>query len=342
MIETLRHARLKTGERLRIAALTAPAGRYAEAIRQFLAHKGQPWLLHVEMANQALTDRLRTTYYVGLLNGGLVGNVMIVDDGRVGILGHVFTAPDHRRKGICQHLVAAATEGFRAAGGRALTLGTGFESPAYWIYHGSGFRSIGPGSGHMVFEARPGAFTRHFAPAATRVADAAWEHWPGISALFIQGEGDRLRSAAYAVHGSVGFEGGFLTLQCQRKRLGVQAKVLITRTGAVVGTAILQRDSRWPAPVHILDLFVHPSFRGQERRLLRSVRLPAAAKIQAYLDLPSAGRARALQAAGFRREATLRGQLRVGPRAVDVAVLTLRTPPDPAQCVLSHTSRRDG
>ncbi|HPD17948.1 MAG TPA: hypothetical protein PLE19_23670, partial [Planctomycetota bacterium] len=77
MIRTLRHVRLRSGERLRVAALVAPAGRYAKAIRAFLAHKGQPWLLHVDLANQGLTDRLRTTYYVGFLGRDLGGNVMI-------------------------------------------------------------------------------------------------------------------------------------------------------------------------------------------------------------------------------------------------------------------------
>ncbi|HUT36584.1 MAG TPA: GNAT family N-acetyltransferase [Planctomycetota bacterium] len=325
MIRTLGHARLKTGERVRIAALIAPAGRYAKPIRQFVAHKGQPWMLHVDLANQGQTDELRTTYTIGLLGGQIVGNVMIVDDGRVGILGHVFTRPDQRRKGICQHLMAAAMDAFQAAGGRILTLGTGYESPAYWIYHGFGFRSVEPGRGDMVFEAEPGEVARHFAPARGRVADACWQHWPGISLLYLQAAGDRVRSAAYGVFGPAGFEGGFLTLQAQRERVAAQLKVLLAPTGAVAGAAILQRDTRWPAPVHILDVFVHPAFGGEEARLLRSLRLPRPGKVQAYLDHPSASRAAALREAGFRREATLRGQLVAPNRPLDVAIFALRT-----------------
>ncbi|MBM4033308.1 MAG: GNAT family N-acetyltransferase [Planctomycetes bacterium] len=325
MIRTLGHARLKSGERLRIAALTAPAGRYAGPIRQFLSHKGQPWMMHVDLANEGRTDALRTTYYVGMIGGEIVGNVMIVDDGRVGILGHVFTRPDQRRKGICQHLMAAAMKGFQAAGGDILTLGTGYNSPAYWIYHGFGFRGVQPDSGYMVFQTRQDAVARYFAPARVRVADASWEHWPGLSLLFMQPAGDRIRSLACKVIGSVGFEEGFLLSQSQRERLAGQMKVLLARSGAVAGAAILQRDPRWPAPVHLLDLFVHPNFNGEEGRLVRALRLPERAKVQAYLDLPSASRAAALSGAGYSVEATLRGQLGPPDAPADVAILTLRT-----------------
>lgn len=325
MIRTLGHARLKSGERLRVAALTAPAGRYAGPIRQFLAHKGQPWMMHVDLANEGKTDDLRTIYYVGLLGGEVAGNVMIVDDGRVGILGHVFTRPDLRRQGICQRLMAAAMDGFRAAGGAILTLGTGYNSAAYWIYHGFGFRSIQPGSGCMIFQAQQGAIARYFARTRARVADVAWHHWPGLSLLFMQAAGDHLRSLACRVLGPVGFEEGFLVFQSQRERLAGQMKVLVGRSGAMVGVAMLQRDARWPSPVHLLDLFVHPNFRGQEGRLLRALRAPKDAKVQAYLDLPSASRVEALSKAGYGVEATLRGQVGRPEAPTDVAVLTLET-----------------
>jgi len=325
MIHTIRHARLKTGERLRVAALVAPAGRYAARIREFLSHKGQPWLMHVDMANEGRTDDLRTTYTIGLLRGQIVGNVMIVDDGRVGILGHVFTAPRHRRKGVCRQLMAGAVGRFKARGGRILTLGTGFDSPAYWIYHSFGFRGIEPGSGQMLFEAAPGAAAEHFAPSRTRVADLRWEHWPGLSLLYLQPEGDRVRAYAHGVVGRQHFEGGFLALKSQWQRADVRAKVLVSRRGAVVGAAIVQRDLRWPGAVYLLDVFVHPNFRGGETRLLRSLRFPRGAKVQAYLDAPSRERVRALREAGFAREAVLRNQVADGADKRHALVYALAT-----------------
>ena len=315
MFRPLRRVTLKTGERLRVGALRAPAGRYANAIRQFLDHKGRPWLDHIELANRGETDDLQTTYYVGLLDRKIVGNIMIVSDGRAGILGHVFTDPEHRRKGICQALMAAAVGDFRDSGGLALSLGTGYDSSPYWIYHSFGFRGIEPGNGHMLFESREGDLARYFAPGPARVSDVRWAHWAGVSLLYMQPNGDQIRSYAYAVFGPVGFEGGFLNLQADRAKSVAQARVLATRQGAVVGAAILQPDRKWPGRVYTLDLFVHPNFRGTEARLLRALELPADCKVQAFLDRPSASRVAALRAAGFRREATLKSQLdRLGSR----------------------------
>ncbi len=322
MFQPLHRVTLKTHEKMRVAALRAPAGRYAKAIRQFLGHKEPIWLTHVDLANEGQTDALQTIYYVGLMGREIVGNVMILSDGRVGILGHVFTAPPHRRKGICQALLAAAVGDFRASGGLALSLGTGYNSPPYWLYHSFGFRGIEPDNGHMLFESTEGALARCFAHAAVRVEDVRWEHWAGLSLLYMQPLGDQIRSYAYGVYGPVGFEGAFLQLMADRARLKPQAKLLVSRAGSVVGAAILQPDARWPGRNYTLDLFVHPAFAGAEPKLLRALSLPPKGKVLAYLDRPSTSRADALRAAGFRREATLPDQLDRLGRRTDVLVLT--------------------
>lgn len=325
MIRTLRRVTLKSGERLRVAALEAPAGRYAKAIRRFLGHKGQPWLAHVERANRDEVDALRTTYYVGILDGEIVGNVMIVGDGRVGILGHVFTRPDQRRKGICTLLMDAAVTGFRAAGGLVLSLGTGYDSPPYHLYASFGFAPVEPRSGGMILQNGPDALARCFALGRTRAVDMRWDHWAGISLLFMLPKGDLIRSYAYGIYGPVGFEGGFLRFQTRREQLGARARVLVTRSGSVVGAALCQRDPQWPGGIYSLDLCVHPAFAPDTSRLLRSVPLPRGAKIQARVDRPSAARVAALCEAGFRLEATLRHQLVRATTPRDVLVYA-RTP----------------
>lgn len=324
MIRTIGHVKLKGGERMRVAALVPPDRTYGRAIRRFLGHKGQPWLTHVEQANRGEVDALETRYFIGLLGRRIVGNVMIVGDGRAGILGHVFTRPDHRRKGVCTHLMAAATDAFRDGGALVLTLGTGYDSPPYHIYASFGFRGIEPANGHMVFESQPGDLDRYFAHGPARVADVRWDHWAGLCLLFTSPEVDELRSYAYGVHGPVGFEGGFLDFQVRRERLDARAKVLVTRAGSVVGAALCQRDERWPEAAYSLDLVAHPHFRGQLGGLLGAVPLPGGAKVQAYVDRPSSARAAALRAAGFRHEATLQGQLVRFGRARDVLVYALR------------------
>jgi len=174
----------------------------------------------------------------------------------------------------------------------------------------------------MLFESREGDLARYFTRGAVRVEDVRWEHWAGISLLYQQPVGGQIRSYAYGVYGPVGFEGGFLHLMADRVRLNPQAKVLVSGAGSVVGAAILQPDSRWPGRNLTLDLFVYPGFAGGESKLLRALRLPRDGKVQAYLDRPSASRADALATAGFRREATLAGQLDRLGRRTDVFVLT--------------------
>jgi len=320
MIRTLHHAPLPDGQRLRVAELQAPAASYARAIRRFLQHKGQPWMTHVDLANRGQVDHLRTTYTIGLLGRRIVGNVMIVGDGRVGILGHVFTHPHHRRKGICTELVAAALAQFRAAGGLALGLGTGYRSPAYRIYHGFGFRSVESRSGAMLLPCQPGALDRYFAHAPTQPAELRWHHWAGLSLLFMLPAGDQLRSHALRVVGPAGFEGGFLHFQAHRQRLDARARVLLTPEGSVAGAALCQRNDRWPGAVYTLDLFVHPAFRRAAPALLHALPLPRRAKLQAVIDRPSAARAAALRSQGFRHEATLAKQLRRRGRPVDVLI----------------------
>ena len=325
MIRTLRRVVLRTGERLRVAALEAPAGRYAEAIRRFLGHKGQPWLTHVDLANRGEVDALRTTYTVGLLGGEIVGNVMIVGDRRVGILGHVFTRPDQRRKGICTVLMEAALAGFRDSGGLVLTLGTGYDSPPYHVYASFGFAPVEPRGGCMILQTRDDALDHIFAPSQAHPRDLRWEHWAGVSLLYMLPQGDLLRCHAYGTCGPVGFEGSFLHFQTRRQRLDARARVLVTRRGSVAGVVLCQRDGRWPGRIYTLDLTVHPAFAHDAPRLLRSLPLPQDAKIQALIDRPSATRAAALSERGFRLEATLRRQLVRGATIRDVLVYALIT-----------------
>ena len=99
----------------------------------------------------------KTRFYLGVIEGEAVGNIMTVEHGGIGILGHVYTLPEQRRKGIASRIMAAQMKDFQERGGRTLTLGTGFDSPAYWIYQGYGFRSIVEGSGRHVVLGAAGA-----------------------------------------------------------------------------------------------------------------------------------------------------------------------------------------
>src|SRR5690242_15346887 len=125
---------LKTGEILRIECLTAPDEERAGQIKSFLAHKPSSYRWHIDAAFAGECDDLETRFYIGLLDGQLVGIIMTVEARGVGILGHVRTREDQRRKGICQAIMSHKMQDFRQRGGHVLLLGTGYQSPAYHIY----------------------------------------------------------------------------------------------------------------------------------------------------------------------------------------------------------------
>src|SRR5689334_12172317 len=135
MYEKLGEQTLKTGETLEIGLVTAPDDAHMAGVQDLLGHKGGEWNEHIHAALAGDTDALETRFYLGLLEGRPAANIMTVERHGVGILGHVFTRPEERRKGICQAVMARQMDHFRARDGHVLLLGTGFESPPYWIYH---------------------------------------------------------------------------------------------------------------------------------------------------------------------------------------------------------------
>lgn len=309
MYTKLSDVTLKTDENMEIGVVLAPDAEYAEQMMDVLAHKGQPWLLHVEEALHGDIAGLETRFYIGQVDGQVIANIMIVECNRTGILGHVFTRPEHRRKHACTLVMAEQMEDFRRRGGGVLLLGTGYDSPAYWIYHSHGFRGLSEGSGFMRFATVPDFETGHFAPGETKVVDVEWKHWPLMNVLTSVPGISVLRSVAFNLYGIANFEGGFLNfIKSLRKNQSRKAKLLETASGAVVGCITLGRDSRWRDRTYLLDIFVHPNFLSHYEILLNALELPEG-KIQCYVDARSpGGKIAALQQAGFKREALITNQ----------------------------------
>jgi GNAT superfamily N-acetyltransferase len=321
MVATLDHQPLKSGESLEVGLVTAPDAELAPRIGSLLAHKGPEWQFHMESALRGETGSLQTRYYLGLLSGEPVANVMTVESGGVGILGHVFTQPEHRRKGICRAIMGRVMEDFRGRGGQVLLLGTGYESAPYWIYHAFGFRSLK--GGFMRYAADPaGTFERDwFAPAPVRAQPLEWRHWPLLALLGAQSEGERLRSAAWRLFGIGNLETPVVrSLEARAAGRGVDGVVRESERGAVVGCATLHPTGSgingWPG-VWLLDLFTHPSYNASCTDLLDAIALPAG-KILCYVSVDAAHKAEVLEAAGFEREGLLRDFLRAEGGCSDV------------------------
>ncbi|MCY4436698.1 MAG: GNAT family N-acetyltransferase [Chloroflexi bacterium] len=312
MVRQLARVSLKSGERMHCLLIEEPEASWAEDVQRLLVHKRDHVHWHIARAIEGPLDELETRFYLGVVNGQAVGNIMTVEHDGIGILGHVFTSPEQRRKGIASHIMAAQMRDFQERGGRVLTLGTGFDSPPYWIYHGYGFRSIVEGSGAMWYWRQPEQAAELWRAPITGVASPLWQHWPLVNLLCIQPGGDRLRLAARRLWGPRNFEGDFTQYKrdLESEDSTIVSRVLENEAGLVVGFASLEDDPLWGGTAALLDLVMHPTAWHAAGDLLDALPL-ASRPIFAYADHDSS-KNDVLRAHGFTQVASWPEWLPVG------------------------------
>jgi GNAT superfamily N-acetyltransferase len=342
---------LRTGEQLDLGCVRCPDPSWGAQVIPLLGHKSRETRDHFEAAFAGPLDELDTRFYVGTIGGLAVTNVMIVGAHRssratgrsgvgdaqpapaapsapaaspggaaettaVGILGHVYTRPEHRQKGAYGSLMPVAMEHLRRDGYRALTLGTGFETHPYWIYHGHGFRSIDGVSGKMKWLAEAGFEQRWFRPGSAHVREMRWDDWAPLNLLAFQpaaADESLPRSLLFALKGQGTLEGPFQTVQRRRRRgEPLAAVVLESGHGATVGWAVLQPDPLAFGDGRQLDLYVHPHFTRHAPDLLAALPWPADTRVAAYTTSDADYRADALRGAGFTQVAALPSWLKRG------------------------------
>ncbi|MGC8668044.1 MAG: GNAT family N-acetyltransferase [Chthonomonadales bacterium] len=341
MVHQLGTATLKSGEKLEIVRVSSPDTQEAQAVRdlleerpaplppefrylfqavkELLAHKSPEWHTHMDAALRGDTGGLQTRFYLGVLDGRPVANVLTSEQHGIGIVSHVFTHPQHRQKGICRAVMGAQMEDFRARGGRALLLGTGFETPPYWIYHSFGFRSIQGGFMRYTTPGFEGFEEDWFAPRDAQIVPADWRHWPLVALLASLPAPERLRSYAWRLFGVGNLEHPYVDFMSRRLNRGdVNGVMLEAENGAVVGCGTLIPDAVWPQ-IQILDVFTHPNFTERLIELVRAL-VPRQGRILAYADANAPHKAAALEECSFVREGTLRNHLRAGQARGDVYV----------------------
>ena len=319
MYDKLGEVVLKTKERMEVGVITAPDAPHAEEVKKFLGHKGGNWEWHIQRCVTEVLDALETRFYVGKVEGRVITNIMTVEHEGVGILGHVFTLPRERRKGACKGVMGYQMEDFRERTGRALYLGTGYNSHPFYIYHSFGFESVFPESGFMKYYVNTDFEECYFASAPTAPKPVEWHDWPKLTALSGIVGWDALRSLVWEVYGPTNFEGGFLGFKhdLETEDAYNDAKLLTTSDGAIVGWATVSRDARWKPATAVLDLFFHPNFADDVPTLLSAMAFPES-KVQCYVDSGAAKKAEVLEAAGFTCEGRFKNQFTHGGQYYDV------------------------
>ena len=301
---------LKSGESVEMGVVISPDLDWAERIEKLLHHKGDPW-------NWQNSEVLRSNvgievYFYVLHRGGTpFSNIMTAELNGVGILGHVWTNPEDRRKGAISQLMERQMEHFFERGGKALFLSTGFDSPPYYIYGKYGFRSVEEKSGYMEYYSTSKAefWNNYFVTGETEIQKVNWPHWPSSPALFMGDFPGVVRCAPLKLVGRTSTEEAFLPLiRGERKRRAEgeksHAKVLVNKkTTAVVGLAVWDWDFLWPGTC-LVDVYCHPNFWEKAGDLFAALPLPDADRYLAYCDSTCESKQDVLKASGFRKTVT--------------------------------------
>lgn len=317
MFDDLGQVVLRDGEIAGLGVVRAPDEEWRGRVEHLLGHKGEVWRWQVRqmLAGQPqVLAQAEPFFYVLHRDHAPLANIMTIEARGVGVLGHVFTLHRERGRGAASLLMEALLRHFRERGGQALYLSTGFNSNAFRIYARRGFEPVEPNSGVMSFfsASRSQFESAYFAPGAASVAPLDWAAWASGSALFAGGFAGVVRNVAHRLLGRDLTEQALLyALRDEQQRhergeQGEEPRVLVLRkpNAAVVGLASWGPHPMWPGAA-LLDVYCHPNFWNRAGDLLSALAIPRTQRLIAYADTEDESKARALEAAGFRRVATL-------------------------------------
>ena len=301
--------KLKSGETMECVLVEDPDDTIAPAIRSLLGHKGSIWQHHLTGWQEDTIRKLETRFHVGTIDGTPVGNIMTVEYKGLGIMGHVWTSPEHRRKGICDVLMDFHMDEFRRRKGTVLFLGTGYRSAPYEIYGRHGYKPVPGKPGSMWWTPKDWDVEDPFDGLdiyedvdKADVVDLAWHHWPGMNILAHLPCEQTVRNVSYGVFGISDAEGTFLEMKTGQdvEKPDTQIKVLETPDGHIAGIASLAPDRRWgkAGATYIFDVFVHPDGMEQIPELVEEFTWPDA-HVLTYIAESDVDVINALAGSGF-------------------------------------------
>jgi GNAT superfamily N-acetyltransferase len=303
----LEKVNLKSGEEVEAGIVVGPDAEWADRVQHLLGHKPGNWFWQ---NRQFLTADVgvEARFHILHRDGRPFSQILTSEHKGVGVLGHVYTEPHERGQGAASILMKIVLQQFRERTGKALFLGTTYDSSAYRIYSRLGFQSIEPLSGYMDFY--PGSKQQfeadYFAAGPTQEQTLHWPHWAVASALFAAELPGVVRSAPFQLLGRMLTEGPLLAPICEHQHGGAaRARVLQKPdNGAVAGMAAWGNDPLWPDST-LVDVYCHPHFWQEAESLLANLEYPQDQRTLAYTDPSCPEKRRVLEAAGFRAVATL-------------------------------------
>lgn len=322
MYTKISDAVLKTGEKIEFGVLITPDKEYRDKIIPLLGHKGQPWVWQMEESFNGKSLELENRFYIGTIDGKIVSNITIVEHNNIGIFTHVYTVPEHRKKGICNLLIEITMSDCRKRGCKVLTLQVGYGTSAYKIYYNAGFRSLTEGSGCMRLDFVPDVEKKCFEQIQANVRSAQWKDWPTAVFLYSIQNKAYVRNYKYELLGPSIFERGFLEMSKEMETdKSIDMKILESERSSVAGVATVCPDEKWGSKTYLLDIFYHPDFVSSASKLLDSIIFPKA-KVQCYLDSNSEDRIKLIEKYGFKQEGIFKKHITYNQKPIDVLIFS--------------------
>ena len=330
MYQKLQDVTLKTNERVELGVVLAPEDKtqLGAQIRKLMGHKGEIWVWQVEKSLSGSYPGMETRFYILLKAGVPFANIMTSESHGVGIFGHVWTVPEERRKGAADIIHHHLMEDFKKRGGKALYLGTGYDTHPYRLYAKYGFRGVEPRSGYMYWFAQgQDAFeSEAFAPAKTRQEPLAFQHWPALPPLAMMKHPARVRIANMNVINIHSSEGGSLPFlmamdgkEQELTAVGMRAWVSVSeKSNLPVAIASLKPDALFGEQVDVVDLFCAPGFEPELPRLYEKLHANPERRAVCYADTLWPAKTEALKRCGFEKTAALKRHLRTPEQVLDV------------------------
>ena len=319
---------LKNGEQLVIKTLHPPLHDYANKVGCWTD-------IRDDLLNGKLTEWLFTPYFVGEIDGEVVGSMSYytpTDTRDVGVVEFVRTEEEHRSKGIASALMDCLIRRFRADNGTALYLcttnpiaGSLYEKYRFWYHVGDGMRYLAPNS-----EDFDQTYLSTYGPAHIR--DATWADLPRASVLYNHREPCWLIKDYFTqTFRETRFESHFVKLMRQIEEQNGAFVVLENREQRIVGTAALKRfDTFHEQHIATLSFRVCPSYFNQAAELLTAAAEKAKKLsiqgLQIYIADCDDDQKEIVKTVGFAEEARLHNRLYDGENWMDMLIYTLRLP----------------
>ena len=338
MIQQLPDATLKSGETMQLYRIEAPDDDWGPRLVEWMyvrtpAYTNLSWHHNcAAILEGRYADVSHDVFFAGLLDGQIVGTSWYgapIDTMDVATYGRILTHEQQRRKGIAAVLCALPVEDFRAAGGRAVYLGTGRTNPARLIYESLGFQHYNyiEDAGtimRLIFSGDAEAFEAgYYAPELpTRVRPLHGGDLPRVEVLFNLPLW-ACKSYGLGVFYNTPFEGQFFDILAVAES-PEPCLCLTAGDERLVGLAYIA-----PAPgsqagqthVRQVEFLVHPNYTGQARDLLASlIDASLAQLLLAYCAEADRDKLRLLEWSGFKPAGRLHGAARSDTEQTDIII----------------------